>query len=179
MDLVGGCDDGDSLFETFNVVYHKACTSPISEIYWYDVIDFILSKLDDDTFRLKMLGEAIKKLSTKIDVLLPIDIDGMNSITYGIPEHRPIFRILAAFAVGNQECGNIEMAKIYYEFLLKCNPWDNQGIRYMLASLYAGRPASYVGELFDEGNRTFKWDKVENFLEEENKKYHFWNEPKE
>jgi hypothetical protein len=179
MELISECDDKVALFETFNLVYVKAWSESVSEIYWYDLIDYILSKLDDDTLRLKILGEAIKKLSQKVDISSPVDTDDVNVVTYGFHEHRPIFRILAAFAIGNQEYGNRETAKAYYEFLLKLNPWDNQGIRYLLAALYAGKPASYVGELFEEGNRTYKWDKVENFLEEENKKYHFWNEPKE
>lgn len=179
MELMSECDDKDVLFETFNLVYGKALSESVSGIYWYDLIDYILSKLDDDILRFKILGEAIKKLASKVDISSPVGAGNINVITYGFHEHRPIFRILASFAIGNQECGNREIAKAYYEFLLKLNPRDNQGIRYLLAALYSGRPASYVGELFDEGNRTHKWDKVENFLEEENMKYHFWDEPKE
>ena len=178
-DLVQDVDDQDVLFEIFNVLYLHAWQAPVSDIYWYDLVDFTLSKYHDVPLRLKILEEALKKLSVKIDVCAPLDTDDKNNIYYGIHEHRPIFRILIAYALYQHEFGDKKIAIEYYRFLLGLNPNDNQGVRYLFAALYADKPASYTDELFDEGNKNQNWTKIENFLNEQNEKRHFWNEPKQ
>lgn len=175
-DLVGDIDDKSILLEVYDMVYIKAHRSPVSDIYWYDLLNLILDRIGDHKLYLKILGEAIKKLSPKVDVHSPINKDGKNMINYGIHELRPIFRILIAYAVCNYEYGEKSVAKEYLEFLLKLNPWDNQGVRYLLAALYTDKPFSCVGKLFNEGNKNQDWDKIENFLNEQNAKHHFWNE---
>lgn len=179
LDLISDVDDKSLLSEIHDMVYLKAYQSPISDMYWYDLLNFILDRIDNHKLHLKILGEAIKKLSSKVDVQSAINKDGKNMLHYGIHELRPIFRILLAYAVCNYEHGKKSITKEYFEFLLKLNPWDNQGVRYLLAALYAHKPFSYIDKLFCEGNKNQDWDKLENFLHEQNTKHHFWNEEEE
>jgi hypothetical protein len=178
-EIIQNVDDRAMLFEIFTLVHQKAKQLPVSEIYWYDLVDSILSQYGDRVLRLQMLEEALERVSVKVDVCAPIQKDDKNNIHYGIHEHRPIYRLLVAYALCQHDYGDLEIAKQYYQFLLKLNPYDNQGVRYLLAALYAEKPASYTDELFVEGNKSQNWDKVENFLNEHNAKHHFWNRPEE
>lgn len=61
--------------------------------------------------------------------------------------------------------------------LLKLNPNDNQGIRYLVAGHYAGMIDEEVRSLFDEGNEKQDWSKLEELLKTQNNKHHFWELP--
>ncbi len=179
LELVGDVDNQEDLFEIFNTLYLHAWQAPVSQMYWYDLVNFVLNRHADKKLYLKILEEEIKKLSSKVDVRLPLNHDGKNVIHYGVHEVRPIFRILVEYALCHHEYGDKKVAKQYYEFLLQLNPNDNQGVRYLLAALYAGKPASYTNVLFDEGNKKQNWDKLENFLSEQNEKHYFFEAPQE
>lgn len=69
-------------------------------------------------------------------------------------------------------------AEELYRLLLGLNPNDNQGVRYLLASLYAGKHPKVADDLINEGNRLQDWSKLQKFLEDQNKKHKFWNPPK-
>jgi hypothetical protein len=176
-EIIQSIDDRAILFEIFTIVHQKAKQSLVSEIYWYDLVDSILTQYGDRVLQLQILEEALTRVSVKVDVHAPIQKDDTNNIHYGIYEHRPIYRLLVAYALYQHDYGDLEIAKQYYRFLLALNPYDNQGVRYLLAALYAEKPASYTDELFDEGNKNQNWDKIENFLHEQNAKHHFWIAP--
>ena len=77
-------------------------------------------------------------------------------------------------AIYYHENKNKKEAEKLYKLLLKMNPNDNQGIRYLLAALYADKPPKIVSELIDKGNALQDWSELEELLEQENKKYKFW-----
>jgi tetratricopeptide (TPR) repeat protein len=55
---------------------------------------------------------------------------------WGILETRPYMRARVGLALTLQRMGQREEAKAHYEDMLRLNPDDNQGIRYLLAPLY-------------------------------------------
>jgi len=61
-----------------------------------------------------------------------------------------------------------------YRLLLKLNPNDNQGIRYLLSALFRGLMPEDVDMMMEKGNRKQDWSELENLLIEENKKHKFW-----
>jgi hypothetical protein len=65
-----------------------------------------------------------------------------------------------------------------YKLLLKLNPGDNQGVRYVLAGLYAGIDGQKINKMFDEGNEKQDWSKLEKLVANQNKKHKFWVKPK-
>ena len=65
-----------------------------------------------------------------------------------------------------------------YKFLLKLNPNDNQGVRYVLAGLCAGISGQEINIMFDEGNEKQNWSTLEKLVETQNSKYKFWKKPK-
>ena len=75
--------------------------------------------------------------------------------------------------------GEKEKAIELYRLLLKMNPNDNQGARYVIAGLYAGISEEEINRMFDEGNEKQNWDKLENLAAKQNAKHKFWKEPKD
>lgn len=59
-------------------------------------------------------------------------------LSWGEVENRPILRIIQMQAMLHHNDGNRTEAEKLYRMLLKLNPSDNQGIRYLLAGLQAG-----------------------------------------
>ncbi len=59
-------------------------------------------------------------------------------------------------------------AEKFYKLLLKLNPSDNQGVRYMLAGLRAGKRPSDIEAMFQEGNQTQNWSKLDNMVKKYN-----------
>lgn len=72
-----------------------------------------------------------------------------------------------------------EKAKELYRLLLKLNPNDNQGVRYVLAGLYAGIDGKGIDKMFEEGNAKQNWSKLEKLVATQNKIHKFWIEPNE
>jgi tetratricopeptide (TPR) repeat protein len=60
-------------------------------------------------------------------------------LPWGEMPNRPILRIMQMRALQHHEDGNRTEAEELYRLLLKLNPSDNQGIRYLLAALREGR----------------------------------------
>ncbi|MBI4426375.1 MAG: hypothetical protein HY567_02260 [Candidatus Kerfeldbacteria bacterium] len=96
---------------------------------------------------------------------------------WGYIENRQFLRAIANKATAHHEDGEHEAAEKLYRLILKLNPNDNQGIRYLLAGLYAGIGPNDVNEYMEEGNRTQNWSKIEKLLTTQNAKRHFWKEP--
>lgn len=56
-----------------------------------------------------------------------------------IPEHKPYLRALHGIGVSQFRAGKTAAAKKTLEELLRVNPDDNQGVRYLLADLKKGK----------------------------------------
>lgn len=76
------------------------------------------------------------------------------------------------------ETGDKEKAIELYRLILKFNPNDNQGVRYILAGLYAGKNGEEINDMFDYGNINQNWDKLEKMVEIQNRKHVFWKQPR-
>lgn len=86
-------------------------------------------------------------------------------LNWGILENRQYLRAIHYLGLMLWREGNTERAKELFMQLLKLNPCDNQGIRYVVAAVYAG----LSWEQMDEDR-----DKEEKLLKEQNKKHNFW-----
>jgi tetratricopeptide (TPR) repeat protein len=101
-----------------------------------------------------------------------------DDLTWGISENRQYLRAMCYKATQHQVDGENEEAEKLYCLLLKCTPHDNQGVRYLLAGMYAGISPNEVDAMFDEGNEKQDWSALEHMLNEQNTKQHFWKPPK-
>jgi len=59
-------------------------------------------------------------------------------LPWGVLENRPVLRIIQMRAMLYHEDKNLDEAEILYRLLLKLNPSDNQGIRYLLKGMKSG-----------------------------------------
>lgn len=100
-----------------------------------------------------------------------------ENMEWGNPEYRPYLRTICDRAALYQVDGDLEQAIPLYELLLKLTPGDNQGIRYLLAGLYAGVSPAEVDKMTDDGNSLQDWSALENMLADQNAKHKFWQEP--
>ena len=99
-----------------------------------------------------------------------------KEMRWGILENRQYLRAICDKACVYHIEGNFQEAENLYRLLLKLNPNDNQGVRYLLAGMFAGLTPQDIDEMFDEGNAKQDWSKLEKLVEEQNKKHHFWIE---
>lgn len=102
-----------------------------------------------------------------------------KELIWGYTEHRPYLRSILGMATLFHAEDNKREAEKLYRDLLKANPYDNQGVRYLLAALFAGWPPEKADELTEEGNELQDWTKMEVLLAKQNKKHKFWKEPRE
>ena len=100
-----------------------------------------------------------------------------KELHWGYLENREYLRAIHGKAGFFWETGNLAEAEKLYKLLLKLNPSDNQGVRYLLAGMFAGITGNKVDEMIDEGNAKQDWRKIENLLVEQNAEHHFWHEP--
>ena len=98
---------------------------------------------------------------------------------WGYIENREYLRAIGNKAMAHHQAHEDELAEELYLLLLKLNPNDNQGIRYLLAGLYAKLSPDDVDRCMEEGNRKQDWSKIEKLLSTQNAKRHFWKEPPE
>jgi len=98
---------------------------------------------------------------------------------WGILENRKYLRAIANRAMFYHQDGENERAEKLYRLLLKLNPHDNQGIRFLLAGLYAKISPQTVDNYVEEGNRKQNWSKVDRLLATQNGKRRFWKAPRE
>ena len=90
-------------------------------------------------------------------------------------DNRAYLRVIAHKADYLYDIGEIEKGIELYRLLLKLNPNDNQGIRYLIAGIYKGVSGEEVNKMFDEGNRNQNWDKLEDMVQDQNKIHKFWS----
>lgn len=93
-------------------------------------------------------------------------------------ENRQFLRAIAGKAFICWETDQKEETEELFRLLLKLNPNDNQGIRYLLAGFFAGITGHDVDALMNKGNELQNWDAIENLLAAQNESHHFWKEPK-
>jgi len=99
-----------------------------------------------------------------------------EELHWGIIENRQYLRAICDKACVYHIEGNFSKAEKLYRLLLKLNPNDNQGVRYLLAGMFADLSPRDIDDMFDEGNAKQDWSKLEKLVEEQNKKHHFWIE---
>ncbi|MFH0969065.1 MAG: hypothetical protein V1804_00990 [Patescibacteria group bacterium] len=95
---------------------------------------------------------------------------------WGELDNRPYLRAICNKAIYFHEEGKTDEAEKLYRLLLKLNPGDNQGVRYLLAALFAGKHPKITDKLMEKGNRLQDWSEIEKLLENQNKKHKFWSE---
>jgi len=83
---------------------------------------------------------------------------------WGLIETRPYMRARHTLAIALWQAGERDEAVIHYQDMLRLNPDDNQGIRYLLldALLELGRDdeAGELLERYDEGSAAWAWSKT-------------------
>ncbi|MDD4409936.1 MAG: hypothetical protein PHW52_04790 [Candidatus Pacebacteria bacterium] len=114
-------------------------------------------------------------VNTGFDEVKRIYTEWPDKILWGDIEERSILRIICYKAQLEHVLGNLEEAEILYRLLLRLNPNDNQGVRYLIAAMFAGFSPDYINELMEEGNRKQDWDKLEEIFEEQNRKHDFYS----
>lgn len=85
-------------------------------------------------------AEARKLIDVAFEKVLAVYPKWPRRLPWGVIENRPILRVIQMQAMHHHEDGNRREAKELYDLLLKLNPSDNQGIRYLLAALRKGLP---------------------------------------
>lgn len=101
-----------------------------------------------------------------------------KKLLWGYLENRPYLRAMQCQAEILEEVGKKEEAIELYRLLLKLNPNDNQGVRYVLAGIYAGISGDEINTMNDAGNKKQDWSALEKLVENQNKLHRFWNPPK-
>ena len=91
-----------------------------------------------------------------------------REINWGIQENRQYLRAIQYYGLALWREGNSEKALGLFKLLLNLNKWDNQGARYLVASIYAGLKWEEIDD-YEEDR-----EKEEKLLEEQNKKHNFW-----
>jgi tetratricopeptide (TPR) repeat protein len=99
-----------------------------------------------------------------------------KKMSWGIIENRQYLRAICDKATTSHVSNDLKEAEELYRLILKLNPGDNQGVRYLIAGMFAGLSPREVDTMFNEGNGLQNWDKLAKLLNEQNKKYKFWVE---
>lgn len=97
---------------------------------------------------------------------------------WGDLDNRAYLRAIQYRADLFADTGEIEKALEFYKLILRLNPGDNQGVRYLIAGIYAGISGDDVNRMFEEGDRRQNWSRLEKLVNDQNKKHHFWKKPK-
>jgi len=100
-----------------------------------------------------------------------------QKLLWGIIDNRQYLRAICEKACLYWDEGDKEKAEQLFRLLLKLNPNDNQGVRYLIAGMFRGLKEKDINRMFDEGNENQNWDHLEKLVEDENKKYNFWQPP--
>ena len=119
--------------------------------------------------------ECINKAYDETRRIFPVWPEEMP---WGDMDNRAYMRAIQWKAELMFEAGQKDDAIELYRLLLKLNPNDNQGVRYVLAGIYAGLSGDDVNDMTDEGNKKQNWDKLEKLVKSQNAKHKFWKEPK-
>ena len=97
-----------------------------------------------------------------------------SEFNWGDLENRPHLRAICYKAALYHIDGEFEEAERLYKQLLKFTPHDNQGVRNLLAGLYAGLSPWDIDAMFDECNARQDWNKLEQLFAAQNSKHKFW-----
>jgi tetratricopeptide (TPR) repeat protein len=97
-----------------------------------------------------------------------------STLEWGILENRPYLRAICGFGLCFWKNNNFEEAKRYFALLLKLNPKDDQGARFILAALYENMSFVKFDELEDEANEKGNYDKIEALFQRQNEIHKFW-----
>lgn len=120
----------------------------------------------------------VKKSRESIELAFKLTSDKFfkwpKEMFWGDLDNRPYLRAICNKAISFHEDGNVDEAEKLYRFLLKLNPNDNQGVRYLLSALFAGEHPRITNELMKKGNKSQDWSEIEKLLEDQNKKHKFW-----
>jgi len=100
-----------------------------------------------------------------------------KEMQWGVLENRQYLRAICDKACLYHQEDDFKKAEDIYRLILRMNPNDNQGVRYLLAGMFAGLDPEDIDDLFDQGNKLQDWSKLENMLEKQNKEHHFWAVP--
>ena len=93
---------------------------------------------------------------------------------WGVMENRAYMRSICDKATTSQRYCDLKTAEELYRLLLKMNPNDNQGIRYLIAGMFDGKEPGEVDEMFDRCNEKQNWTELEKMVDRQNKKHKFW-----
>lgn len=156
-----GCDWLDSGDEKKAVYYFKKALEMDDEyveawnglgtVYWFD--NFEKAK--------ENIGKAYELTVKKFKGQWPLRLE------WSILENRQYLRAIQYMGLVYWREGNTDLAMEKFKLLLKLNPNDNQGARYLVAAVYKG----LKWEEYDDYQDT---DKEEELLKEMNGKYGFW-----
>ena len=100
-----------------------------------------------------------------------------EQLSWGEIENRQYLRAIHHEASVHWADNDTSKARQLFELLLRLNPNDNQGIRYMLAGLYTALTETEMEQKWHEANANQTWDLMEEMLEQQNSQHHFWKEP--
>lgn len=100
-----------------------------------------------------------------------------SEMPWGVLENRAFMRSIADKAATSQINGDTKTAEELYRLLLKMNPNDNQGIRYLIAGMLEGISPNDVDKMTDEGNEKQDWSAQEKMVNRQNKIHKFWKRP--
>jgi len=96
---------------------------------------------------------------------------------WGVLQNRQYLRAICDKAALFHNDGDVEEAERIYRLILKLNPGDNQGVRYLIAGMFAGLMPQDIDDMFDEGNESQNWDKLEKLLYKQNELHRFFEPP--
>ena len=121
----------------------------------------------------KKLEENIKKA---FDLTVKEFSKWPKKLEWGYLENRAYLRVIQYRADIHIDDGEKDKAEELYRLILKLNPHDNQGVRYVLAGMFAGISGAEVNKMFEYGNKKQDWSKLEKLVETQNNKHRFWKE---
>jgi tetratricopeptide (TPR) repeat protein len=106
---------------------------PESDLDAYTAYGLLLKR----TGKIKEGKALIRKAFELAQAAIPPSYyDNPGPISWGMIDNRPLLRALQFGAHEYEEEGKYAQAEKLFELILVANPMDNQGIRYMLPSLY-------------------------------------------
>jgi tetratricopeptide (TPR) repeat protein len=123
----------------------------------------------------KKASESIKTAFEKVLKEFPTWPKRME---WGDMDNRAYMRAIQYRADLYSDEGETEKAIELYKLLLRLNPDDNQGVRYVLAGVYAGIDGKEINSMFEKGNKKQDWNKLEKLVAAQNEKHSFWKRPK-
>ncbi|BFT94154.1 MAG: hypothetical protein MNSN_06860 [Minisyncoccus archaeiphilus] len=174
-------------------------TGSIKDDYYYDAMDYLFEGDADEAIRLLkkalkmdehylagyvgMASSYLKKKDMKeykkyvergFEEVKAVYPEWPTECRWGVMSNRPALRLICYKAMLEHSLGNLAEAESLYRLLLKINPHDNQGVRYLISAMFAGFGPEYADELTEEGNRKQDWSRLEKLFLEQNKKHDFW-----